>query len=61
EVELQLDVADTFAAASYAASSPEVGGRCHARVLSQPTPLPSLSGHWVIRDGYVVTVCAIPN
>ncbi|MGO1378715.1 MAG: 4'-phosphopantetheinyl transferase family protein [Corynebacterium sp.] len=62
EVELQLDVADTFgAAASSAASSPEVGGRWHARVLSQPTPLPSLSGHWVIRDGYVVTVCAIPN
>lgn len=34
-------------------------GTWHARVLSQPCPLPVIEGHWVIRGGYVVTVCSV--
>lgn len=57
EVELHLDVR----ARDTAASTDEVGGGWHARILSQPSPVPTVDGHWVVRDGYVVTVCAIPR
>lgn len=57
EVELHLDVSPR----EDAASADEVGGGWHARVLSQPSPVPTIEGHWVIRDGFVVTVCAIPG
>ncbi len=37
----------------------EISGTWHARVLSRPSPVPALHGTWVIRDGYVVTVCGV--
>lgn len=40
-------------------SDAEVGGSWHARVLTRPSPVPAIHGNWVIRDGYVVTVCGV--
>lgn len=57
EVELHLDVSPQGGTTSV----DEVGGGWHARVLSQPSPVPTIEGQWVIRDGFVVTVCAVPG
>lgn len=35
------------------------GGRWTARILTDPTPVEEITGSWIIRDGYVATVCAV--
>jgi 4'-phosphopantetheinyl transferase EntD len=37
----------------------EVRGTWTARLLVDPTPVDEIHGMWVIRDGYVATVCAV--
>lgn len=56
EVDLQLEVSGR---AGINPDTGEAGGTWHARLLSFPSPVPSIEGHWVIRDGFVVTVCGI--
>lgn len=61
EVELHLDVTDGAGYEGDGGADCEARGTWHARVLSQPCPVPVIEGSWVIRGGYVVTVCSIPN
>ena len=58
EVELHLEVSARVGSRPGAGTA-EAGGTWHARLLSVPSPVSSIEGHWVIRDGFVVTVCGV--
>lgn len=53
EAELHLEVGEG------AVGSGHVGGMWRARLLTSPTPVEEITGSWIIRDGYVATVCGI--
>ncbi|WP_297008969.1 4'-phosphopantetheinyl transferase [uncultured Corynebacterium sp.] len=54
EAELHLEVGG-----GGSVGSGRVGGSWRARLLTSPTPVDEITGSWVIRDGYVATVCGI--
>lgn len=60
EVALDMSRGDVGSAGSAGGSGQGyVGGSWRARLLTSPTPVDEIHGSWVVRGGYVATVCGV--